>query len=168
MKQVELTEAMNCKYPEWLVFVVAVDKDGRPNLMPAGWVAFASGSPPMVTVALHPRRHTHALIEQTGEFVLAWAGEGQAELVKFAGATSGRTVDKFAQMSIKTSPSAVVKPPLLDGCAMALECRVEGKMTVGDHTVFAGRIVASHVSDPPVPPIMNFGKERYVTAVMKG
>ena len=44
----------------------------------------------------------------------------------------------------------------------------KGKMTAGDHTVFAGRIVASHVADPPIAPIMNFGKERYVTPVMKG
>lgn len=167
MKKVDLTEAMAGKLPEWVVFVITADATGKPNVMPAGWVAFASGSPPMVTVALHPNRYSHTLLEQSGEFVLAWAGEGQEGLVKFAGAVSGRKTDKFAQMALKTSKAAVVKVPLIEGCAMALECKLAGQMTAGDHTVFAGRIVASHLSDPPVASIMNFGKERYVTAVPK-
>lgn len=166
LRKVELTEAMTRKYPEWIVFVIAAGPDGRANLMPAGWVAFASGSPPMATVALHPKRHTHRLIEQSGEFVLAWAGVGQEEAVKLAGATHGWETDKFAQLGLKTVKAAVVKAPLLEGCAFALECKVDGRMTAGDHTVFAGRIVAAHVSDPPIPAILNFGKEQYLPCRM--
>ena len=167
MKQVELTEAMAQKYPEWVVFVIAAGKDGKANQMPAGWVMFTSGSPAMVAVSVQPKRHTHKLIEESGEFVRAWAGVGQEELVKYAGATSGRGVDKFVQMNLAKSPAAVVKAPLLEGAAMALECKVAGKLTTGDHTIFAGRIVAAHVADPPVAKIMNFGQERYLPAVMK-
>lgn len=164
LKNVELTEALARKYPEWVVFVIAAGPDGKANLMPAGWVAFASGSPPMATVAIHPNRHTHKLIEQSGEFVLAWAGQGQEEAIKLTGATHGWDTDKFAQLNLKTVKAAKVKAPLLEGCAFALECKVEGRMTAGDHTVFAGRILAAHVSDPPIPMVVNFGKERYLTA----
>jgi len=40
-------------------------------------------------------------------------------------------------------------------------------MTTGDHTLFAGRIVAAHVADPPVEKIVNFGQERYVVPAPK-
>ncbi|MCG3181468.1 MAG: hypothetical protein BIFFINMI_03864 [Phycisphaerae bacterium] len=168
MKQVDITEAVLRKFPEWIVFVIAADAEGQANLMPAGWVSFCSGNPPMVSVAIHPHRHTHRLIEASGEFVIAWAGVGQQDLVKQTGSTSGRDGDKFEQFGLRKLPAAVVKAPLLDGCAMAFECKVAGQMVTGDHTVFAGRIVAAHVSDPEVDKIVNFGKERYVAAQIKG
>jgi flavin reductase (DIM6/NTAB) family NADH-FMN oxidoreductase RutF len=169
MKKVEISEAALRKFPEWIVFVIAADPDGRhANLMPAGWVSFCSGNPPMVSVAIHPNRHTHKLIEASGEFILAWAGEGQEDLVKQTGSTSGRDRDKFDEFGLTKLPASVVKAPLLAGCAMAFECKVAGELVTGDHTIFAGRIVAAHVSDPPVEKIVNFGKERYVAAQIRG
>lgn len=168
MKQVEIAEAVSGKYPEWIVFVIARGDDGVANLMPAGWCMFTSGRPPMVAVSIHPARHTHKLIEQSGQFIIAWAGAGQEDLVKFSGSTSGRDVDKFERMGLKVSPAAVVGAPLIEGCAAALECEVAGQLVTGDHTIFAGRIVAAHVADPPVEKIVNFGHEDYAVAMMRG
>jgi flavin reductase (DIM6/NTAB) family NADH-FMN oxidoreductase RutF len=166
MKQVEITDAVLRKFPEWIVFVIAAGEDGKANLMPAGWVSFCSGNPPMVSVAVHPHRHTHHLIEQSGEFVLCWAGKGQEEIVKQTGSSSGRDRDKFEEFNLPRAEAAEVKAPLLEGSAMAFECKVAGQMVTGDHTVFAGRIVAAHVAEPVIEKIVNFGQERYVTATI--
>ena len=81
MRQVPIGEALRCKYPEWIVFVVTHDPDGSDDLMPAGWCMICSGAPPMVAVGIGHGRHTHTLIEKTGEFNVAWAGQGQEELI---------------------------------------------------------------------------------------
>ena len=59
MKQVGINEALAHKYPEWIILVVARDREGWPNLMPAGWGMICSGQPHLVAVATAPQRHAH-------------------------------------------------------------------------------------------------------------
>jgi len=164
LTRVPVGEAIARKYPEWVAFVVACDAKGKPNLMPAGWVMFASGEPPMLAVAIAHSRYTHQLIEQTGEYVIAFAGQGQEELIRRAGSSSGRDVDKFAQFQIETAPGEMIRCPLLVGAAINFECRIEQRAPAGDHSIFIGRILAAHVPDPPIPKLENFGQERYLVA----
>lgn len=156
MKRVSPGEAMQVKYPEWVVLVVARDGQGKANLMPAGWGMICSGNPPMVCVAIGHSRYTHRCVEETGEFVFAWAGEGQAELVEYAGSHTGAEVDKFQEFAIPTAPAAVVNVPLLAGAAANLECKLSQAVTTGDHTVFVGEVVAAHLPDRPIAKLDNF------------
>ncbi len=156
MKQVSGAEAVAAKYPEWVILVVARDAAGKPNLMPAGWGMICSGSPLMVCVAIGHGRYTHQCIEQTGEFVFAWAGEDQAELVKYAGSCSGRDHDKFSEFSIPTSDPSVINVPILTQAAANLECRLHASYPAGDHTIFVGEVVAGHLPEEPVRTLMNF------------
>jgi len=156
MKQVAPGEAVRRKYPEWIVLVVARDGEGRANLMPAGWGMICSGEPFMVCVAIAHGHYTHQCIEETKEFVFAWAGEGQAELVSYAGSHTGADVDKFADFDIPTAPAAVVAVPLLAEAAANLECRLHRAVSVGDHTIFVGEVVAAHVPDEPIAKLDNF------------
>ena len=59
-----------------------------------------SGDPRLVCVSIAPGRYTHRCIEETGEFVFAWAGEGQAELVTYSGSCSGAQVSKFEEFDM--------------------------------------------------------------------
>ena len=43
MKQVNPSEAMQQKFPEWIVMVVSRDANGQANVMPAGWGMICSG-----------------------------------------------------------------------------------------------------------------------------
>jgi len=156
MKQVRPGEAMGKKFPEWIVLVVARDAEGRANLMPAGWGMVCSGSPPMVCVAIGHGRYTHECIEQTEEFVFAWAGEGQAALVEYAGSHTGAEVDKFAQFEIPTAPAAEIDVPLLAEAAANLECKLHRAISVGDHTIFVGEVVAGHLPEEPIAKLDNF------------
>jgi len=156
VKQVSTGEAMRMKYPEWIVLVVARDSKGKANLMPAGWGMVCSGKPLMVCVAIGHGRYTHKCIEDTAEFVFAWAGEGQAELVKYAGSHTGAKVDKFREFNIPTAPAAVVDVPLLAEAAANLECRLHRAVSVGDHTIFVGEVVAAHLPNQPIAKLDNF------------
>ena len=156
MKQVSPGEAVRMKYPEWIVLVVARDADGKANLMPAGWGMICSGEPLMVCVSIAHGHYTHKCIEETEEFVFAWAGEGQAELVSYAGSHTGAKVDKFREVDIPTAPAAVVKVPLLAEAAANLECRLHRAVASGDHTIFIGEVAAAHLPDQPIAKLDNF------------
>jgi len=156
MKQTAPAEAISRKYPEWIVFVVTRDAAGKPNIMPAGWAMICSGNPLMVCVAIGHSRYTHKCIEQTGEFVFAWAGENQASLVEYSGSHSGAEENKFEKFSIPTAQPSVINVPLLAEAAANLECKVHQAITTGDHTIFVGEVVAAHVPDPPIRKLDNF------------
>jgi len=171
LKRATIEEAISRKYPEAVVMVVTMDASGRPNAMPAGWCMFTSGNPPMLAVSISPKRHTHRLLSLTGEFVVAFPGEGQEELIEFCGTKSGRDVDKFGELSIRTQPSSLISPPLIEGSVACLECRASSTLETGDHTIFAGRILAAHVSEKPVRRLYNLGgagPDRYRALVPEG
>ncbi len=156
MRQVSVSEAMKRKYPEWLVLVVSRDGEGQPDVMPAGWCMICSSKPPLMAVAVGKGRYTHRCIEQTGEFVLAWAGKGQGELVTYTGSHSGADADKFEALSIATSPPAATNVPLIEGCVAHLECKLHKQIETGDHSIFVGEVVAAHVPDEPIRKLENF------------
>ncbi len=156
MKQVSPGDAVARKYPEWIVMVVANDEQGRPNVMPAGWGMICSGQPLYVAVSIAYTRYTYKCIHATGEYVFAWAGEGQEELVAQAGSTHGGEIDKFREFAIPCSDPVAIRVPLLSGAAANLECKVVHEYESGDHAIFIGEVVAAHVPEIPIRPIVNF------------
>jgi flavin reductase (DIM6/NTAB) family NADH-FMN oxidoreductase RutF len=164
VRQVSADEALQRKYPEWIVLVVTVDAQGQVDVMPAGWCMVTSGRPPMLAVSIHPHRHTHKLLNEAGEFVIAFPSAGQGPAVWYCGSHSGRDVDKLANTGLETLPAAEVKTPLLKGAVANFECRLVGQMDTGDHTIFAGEVVATHVEEAAPGRLMNFGGFRYALA----
>ena len=124
--------------------------------MPAGWGMICSGDPRLVCVAIAPERYTHRCIEETGEFIFAWAGEAQAELVKYSGSRSGADVSKFEEFDIPTAEPSEIDVPLLAEAAINLECHVWAAYPAGDHTIFVGEVVAAHLPDEPTATLLNF------------
>ncbi len=156
MREVSVGEAMHQKFPEWIVMVVSRDSGGMPNVMPAGWAMICSGDPRYVAVAIAYERYTYKCIHETKEFVFAWAGEGQEDLVDQTGTTSGADINKFDTYDIASSEPTQTSVPLLEGAAANLECRVVQEYESGDHAIFVGEVVAAHLPDEPIRKIDNF------------
>ncbi|MCW4020326.1 MAG: flavin reductase family protein [Candidatus Bathyarchaeota archaeon] len=163
MVEVSYSEAMGRRFPEIVVLVISCDSEGKPDVMPAGWSMLTSGKPPMVAVSIGHTRYTHELIEETGEFVLAFPNEEMKEFVRYAGSCSGRDIDKFADSGVETLKSKCVKPPLLKDAVACFECKVREKLVTGDHTIFAGEVLASHVSEKYKERLYNLGQRRFKT-----
>ena len=159
MKQVGPSEAVSRKYPEWIVLLVSRNDAGQPNVMPAGWAMICSGSPVLVAVAVAYTRYTYQCITQTEEFVFAWAGEDQADLVEQTGSTSGRDIAKFDEFSIPCKDGVQTNLPLLVQAAANLECELVHTYESGDHVIFVGEVVAGHVPDDPIRKLENFDGE---------
>ena len=87
------------------------------------------------------------------------SGESIAAAVLYCGTHSGRTVDKFAATGLTPLEGSIVRPPLIGECVANFECRLAGSLETGDHTIFAGEVVACWITDAP---------ERVVRAVAGG
>ena len=165
MKEVPFGEAMKREYPEWVVWVVTVDARGQVDVMPAGWAMIASHQPPMFAVAVGHTRYTHETLSAGGEFVIAFPSPGMEEATLFCGTHSGRNVHKVPRTGLGVIPARRVKPPLIKGCIVNLECRLASATPAGDHTIFVGEVVASHVEEEVGRRLVNFGDNRFSTAI---
>lgn len=147
MKDLDIRTAIELGSPYPYTLVVTLSREQRPNVMGLSWWTFTSLRPPMVAIAVGHARYTHECIEANNEFVLCFPSEGQARAAWVCGKESGRHIDKLTEVGLTAVPSAVVKPPIIDGVTVAYECKVVGKMACSDHTLYNGEIVAIH-GDP--------------------
>jgi len=164
MHRIETAKAMEYLYPQPVAFLTTAAPDGRRNVMAVGWLMQASLEPTILAVGVSPRHYTHQLIEQTGVFAISLAGQGQADLINRVGSVTGRGSDKFADLHIDPVPGPQTGCPLINGAAVHFECAVENRITVGDHSVFFGRVLAAWVPDAPIRKIDNFGSSTYAPA----
>jgi flavin reductase (DIM6/NTAB) family NADH-FMN oxidoreductase RutF len=121
--------------------------DGKPNIITLGMYMPISIRPPLVCIGVAPRRYSHKLIEESGEFVINTPPIPIEEQMHYCGTESGRLVDKFAETGLTPIPSLKVGPPRIKECFGHLECKVVQKHTCGDHTLFVGEVVATSADE---------------------
>jgi flavin reductase (DIM6/NTAB) family NADH-FMN oxidoreductase RutF len=148
MKKTTYSQAIKSKYPEPVALAVSTDKkNGRANIITLGWSMCTSFEPPMLAISVGHTRYSHKTIRECGEFVLAFPSEDQAEAALLCGTCSGEDRDKFRDSGLQAIPASRVGPPLVAGACANFECKVIGSCESGDHTVFVGEVLASHVSE---------------------
>lgn len=117
--------------PVPVVLVTCVDERERPNIITLGAVALASHEPPMFSIAMRHDRYSHALIEETGEFVINVPTSTMAKEATICGRLSGRDHNKFKEASLTPAKAEIVKAPLVEECPINMECRVAAKVKPG-------------------------------------
>ena len=94
------------------------------NVMAAAWVMALDINPPKVAAVIAEDTYTRELVDASGELVVALPTRAMVDVTYAVGSVSGREIDKFEKYALKTSPATKVAPPLVEGCAAWLECRV--------------------------------------------
>ena len=145
-KQVDFAEAVKTKDPEQTIIAVAKDSAGKANPITLGWTMFASGSPPMMAIAVARGHYSVKAIEHSECFTIAYPSAEMAEDTLFFGSHSGRDTDKFAQSKCRTEPAKQVDSVLLTDAVANFECVLESQMAAGDHVIYVGKVVAAHVN----------------------
>ena len=145
-KHVEFSEATKTKYPEQVVIAIAKDRLGKANPITLGWTMIASGDPPMMAIAVAKTHYSVEAIVHSRCFTIAYPSEDMAEAALFFGSNSGRDIDKFEQFKCEIKPAAEIDSVLLEDAVANFECEMESQMVAGDHMIFVGKIVASHVN----------------------
>jgi len=141
-----LRDALRMIVPGPVVLISSMSK-GQPNVMTAAWLTAQSLSPTLISVAIHPDRLTHQFVSATEEFVVNIPVMDSLSTVHKAGMISGHDGDKLAALGLEPSESAVVEPPRVAGCAGFIECRVQDRVSAGDHDLFIAEVVAVAADD---------------------
>ncbi|MBI4282186.1 MAG: flavin reductase family protein [Chloroflexi bacterium] len=139
----DLNVPFNFHYPAGATIVTS-HAHGHDNAMAVAWHTAISRNPALYAVSISPKRFTHSLIAETGEFVVNFMPAEQGELVALVASCSGRDVDKFPAFHIAAHPGSHVNAPVLESAFAAYECRVTGRHTYGDHDLFLGEVLAVH------------------------
>ena len=69
-----------------------------------------------------------------------------ADAALFFGTHSGRDIDKFAEFDCKTHPASKIDSLLLSDAVANFECTLESETIAGDHIIFVGKVVQSHIN----------------------
>lgn len=154
--------------------VVTARVGEKANAMAAAWHSALSRVPPLYGVAISPKRFTHDLILEAGEFGVNFLPFEKAEMVAAVGGSTGQEVDKFQAFHIGEEKPIRSGTPILADAYAAYECKLVSHHTFGDHTWFVGRILAVHFEEEVltedgvldlegVTPIMYMGFDLYVS-----
>jgi len=145
----EYWKPSNMLYPLPAVMVTCADEQGKANVMTAAWTGTICSDPVMVYVSIRKERHSHDIIERTGEFVINLTTRNLAKVTDFVGVRSGRTMDKFAlekELKLTPSRSRYVKAPGIEESPVSLECKVEQILRLGSHDMFIAKVVSTDIN----------------------
>ena len=117
------------------------------NVMTCNRVASCSAEPPRLAISVRPARHSHGLIQRSGEFVVNIPSPDQATLCDYLGVVSGRDEDKIALAGLTLKAATIVRTPLLADCPVNIECTVEREIDLDSHSLFIGLVRAVHVEE---------------------
>ncbi len=124
--------------------LVSCGTDGEENLITIAWTGIINSQPPMTYISVRKSRHSHAIIEKNGEFVVNLTTEGMARVTDWCGVKSGRDVDKFKETGLTPGKCDVVGCPLVQEAPVNLECVVKEIKELPSHDMFIAEIVKIH------------------------
>jgi len=159
-------------HPRHTVLVTCIDKTGKANIITLAWSMPTSIDPPMVVISIAPKRYSHKLIEETGEFVVNVPTMKIVKKTLFCGRISGKKCDKFKEAPLTAAPAKKVRSPIIIECVAHLECKLVQTISTGDHTLFVGEVVAAYVKRgvftktfnvKKVKPVFHMGGDSFVT-----
>jgi len=129
--------------------------------MTAAWVMFTSIDPPMLAISIGFERFTHDLVMNQKEFVIAIPSERMIAEVEFFGSQSGRDIDKLKALGSRVEPASSIDGLLLSNASANYECQLTGNLRTGDHSIFAAKIVASHIHEPRLPRLYMLDRKHF-------
>ena len=149
-KEVPYTKAVNLKYPEQVVVAIAKDKNGKCNPITLGWSMITSHQPPMMAISIGVTRYSLEVFRNAKDFVIAMPAENQEKETMLFGTKSGRNCDKLAEINTQVQAGSKVDCVIMCDAVANFECKKIAELETGDHVLFVGEVVCSHI-DPDKP-----------------
>ena len=142
----------NMLYPVPAVMVTCQRKGEKPNIITIAWAGTVCSDPAMVSISIQKKRHSYAIIRDSGEFVINLTTKKLAKATDYCGVCSGRDVDKFAETGLTPCPSQAVDCPGIAQSPVNIECRVTEIKSLGSHDLFLAQVVNVGVEEALLDP----------------
>ncbi len=124
------------------VTLVGANVAGRANFLAVGWVTRVNMKPPLVGVALNQAHFTPAGIRENKTFSVNFPGAHLMEKTDYCGLVSGKNTDKSGVFEIFYGELG--SAPMIEECALCLECRLTDVVGLMSNDLFIGEIVAAY------------------------
>ena len=117
--------------------------EDAPKIITVAWAGTVNSAPPMVSISIRKDRASHAMIQQSGEFVINLVDAAHCRALDYCGVKSGRDVDKWAQQGLTPVPAkGMTLAPAIAECPAYLSCKVRQILPLGSHDMFLGEVVS--------------------------
>jgi len=141
--------------PRPVAWVSTLGRAGARNLAPFSYFMGLGGDAPYLAVSVNAHRggekDTLRNIEETGEFVVNIADEELLEAMVLTSGDHAYGVDEFQIAGVTPEACAIVKPPRVLEAPIAMECRLDQIVRLGEAprwtAVIFGEILAWHFED---------------------
>lgn len=142
MSKLELSPC-EALYPVPVVMVSCTDHNaGRANIITIAWCGIVASNPPLISISIRPSRYSHGLIMNERNFVINIPSRKILRETDYCGIVSGRDTDKFKACNFTPMPSTKISSPIIQECAVNIECIVKDVLKLGSHDMFIGEVVA--------------------------
>ncbi|MBE5937418.1 MAG: flavin reductase [Lachnospiraceae bacterium] len=132
------------------VFMVSVKSEDCINGCITNTCIQVANSPIRVAISVLNSNYTCELLNENDCFTLSLLDESCTyEIIKHFGMQSGRDVDKFEGMDLKTDINGL--PYITDGACAVISCKVVSRENLGSHTLFVGEVVDAEVLSDKSP-----------------
>ncbi len=131
----------NMLYPLPAVMVSCQRPGEKPNILTVAWAGTVCSQPPMISISVRPERYSHAIIAETGEFVVNLTTEALAKATDYCGVASGRDVDKYQKMGLTPLAMEGVSAPGIAESPVCIACKVKERKLLGSHEMFVAEVV---------------------------
>lgn len=119
--------------------------EGPANILTIAWNGVVNSDPPMLSISVQPKRYSHSMLAESGEFVVNLVDPPLAKAVDYCGVHSGRDVDKWAELDLQREAISGVAAPAIAQAPISLACKVRQTLHLGSHDLFLGEIVGVRV-----------------------
>lgn len=132
------------------------------DIMACEWTHHVSYSPGLIAVCIGLNKATLENIKATKEFGVSIAATDQNVLASVAGGNSGKNVDKIKalkEIGFKFYKSKKIKPLMVEGAVLNIECKLFKEIELGDHIMFVGEVIEASINKDKEP--LAYHKTKY-------
>ena len=148
------------------VVLVATSHKGGANVMALSWLTMIDFDPPLIGLVMSDQNRSFAALQAARECTINIPTVEMARKVVACGRTSGARIDKFRRFGLTPLPAARVKAPLIQECAVNLECQVVDARMVPEYDLFILEVVKAWRHRPlkNLKTIHHLGGDRFMVA----
>jgi flavin reductase (DIM6/NTAB) family NADH-FMN oxidoreductase RutF/rubredoxin len=145
------------------LYVVTSVKGKEKNGFIGNTVFQITSKPARMAIGVSVDNYTHEFIEESKSFAVSIINQNvDTNLIKTFGYTSGKDVDKFAEIEWKESANGL--PLICKDINATFECKVVDAIHLGTHTIFVGEVIDGNMIDDDIP-VLTY---EYYRNVLKG
>lgn len=154
--------AKNCLYPLPTTLIGAL-VNGKPNYITIAHVGIMDLS--SVSLGMSKVHYTNAGIKANGSFSINIPSVKMVKETDYCGLVSGKAEDKAVYF--KTFYGTLKTAPMIEECAVNMECELIKTVDFPNHDVFVGKIAATYCDEAVMTDgVVDFGKVQPILFVM--